>query len=103
MNYRNFIMPTEEIWKCMKEVFCNGLYVISDQHPCGWDFIAFDNLEIQDPISINDISYGNYDSHPLEGLNFVEMLEKVEKFWFEKGHIDDFNNFYRADIFKKVK
>lgn len=76
MNYRKFIMPVEEIWKCMKEVFCNGLYVISDQHPCGWDFIVFDNVEIQDPISICNISNGNYESHPLKDLILLKCLKK---------------------------
>lgn len=103
MEYKDFIkkttIPAEEVWDCMKKVFCNGLYVVSDQHPCGWDFIAFDTVEIQDPISLSNISHGNYDSHPLEGLTFIEMLERVEKFWFEVGHIDLYN-FYQADVFK---
>lgn len=82
-----------EIMECAKDIFCNGIYVPCDVHPCGWDFISFENIEdnnIEYVFENEDISDGIYDgSHDYDGLNLEEVLEKTKgKFQFERSSID---------------
>jgi len=82
-----------EIIKCAKEIFCQGIYVPCNEHPCGWDFISFEYLDIEDILTYQfegyDISNGIYDSHPFIGLTLEEILKETnERFAFEIGQID---------------
>lgn len=86
----------EDIYKGAKEVFCNGIYVKSGQHPCGWDFVGFDDLECSEDmfsmqIECDAISGGCYHYSELEGLTVEEIVKKVgTKGWcFELSGVDD--------------
>lgn len=78
-----------EIVKCGKEVFCNGIFISCNYHPCGWDFLSFENIEeyievLDYKFDDEDISDGVYDYHPLNGKTLKEILIKTElKFEFE--------------------
>ena len=72
----------EEIIEIAKKYFCDGIYVKSDAHPCGWDFISFGNVETSEdamtlPIEVNDISNGCYDYHDYDGKTVYEIIETV--------------------------
>lgn len=67
-----------------KEVFCNGIYVKSDAHPCGWDFINFECSELETAsdvmdvkFDIGDISGGNYTYHDFEDKTLFEIITEV--------------------------
>jgi hypothetical protein len=84
-----------EIVKCAKETFCDGIYVPCNTHPCGWDFISFENFEavstdaIDYPIDCDVISDGIYNYHPYEGLTLIDILGKTNgKYAFEIGSIN---------------
>ena len=83
-----------DIVKCAKEIFCNGLYVPSTAHPCGWDFISFESIDLEDDvleytIESSDICDGAYSWHDYEGLTIKELLEKTKgKYAFEIGSMD---------------
>jgi hypothetical protein len=82
-----------EIVKCAKEIFCNGIYVPCNEHPCGWDFISFENLEIEDAYDYifdrYDISNCIYDDHPYAGLTLIDILEETKgRYAFEIGSIN---------------
>ena len=90
----------EEVYKASK-FFHIGIYVNYKNakgikrdliHPCGWDFISFENIEDTDCMSkaeakdydwsvynytfdSNDISNGVYDRHPFENYTLKEILE----------------------------
>lgn len=72
-----------------KESFCDGIYVPCDEHPCGWDFISFDDIEDSEEVleyeftDIN-ISNGIYAFHKFENKTLKEILTETEcKFNFE--------------------
>jgi hypothetical protein len=77
----------EYVWNLVdaaKKVFCNGVYVKCKEHPCGWDFINFEDceLEVEDdameqPIDISAISNGIYNYHPFDGLTLYEIIKEV--------------------------
>lgn len=82
-----------EIIRVAKEVFCGGIYVPCDMHPCGWDFIDFNMIELddeeEDPLEYQfelcDISSVIYDEHPYEDMTLREILEETDmKFEFER-------------------
>lgn len=83
-----------DIVACAKEVFCDGIYVPSDMHPCGWDFISFENIEMEDDIldykfSDSDVSNGNYAFCDFDECTLEEILEKTNgKYAFEIGQIN---------------
>jgi len=82
-----------EIVKCAKEIFCQGVYVPCNEHPCGWDFISFEYLDVEDAITYQfegyDISNGIYDEHPFVGMTLDEILTETNgKYVFEIGQID---------------
>jgi hypothetical protein len=86
-----------EIIKCAKKVFCNGIYVPSNYHPCGWDFISFDNIDelSQGKYDANyifnnyDICQGVYDEHEYEDCTLRDILEQTNgKMAFELSTID---------------
>lgn len=83
------------------ESFGQGIYVPCDYHICGYDFIDFECIELDEededfyeeysPLNYkfegSDISNGIYDScHPYEGLTLKEILQKTNlKFEFERN------------------
>lgn len=72
----------EKVYYGIKEVFCGGIFVKSDEHPCGWDFINCEQLETQDDIyrfkiEVSEISNYCYNSHPLENLTLAEIIKEV--------------------------
>lgn len=72
----------EDIYKSAKEIFCNGIYVKSDAHKCGWDFISFEDMECSDdafeqPIGISEISGGNYGYHDYEDMTLEDIIATV--------------------------
>lgn len=86
-----------EIYDAAMNVFCKGIYVPCDRHPCGWDFISFewiDNNTYEDSIfcysfDIGDISDGTYDIHPYERMTLKEILKETKgDYCFEIGQID---------------
>lgn len=71
-----------------------GIYVRSDTHLCGYDFISFEKFfDINDfvngYIDLTDISGGIYIKHEFDGLTIPEVLEKVGRrgFSFELSNI----------------
>ena len=88
----------EEIFKNARKYFADGIYIKSDNHPCGWDFIDFTyaDLEVADdvmdqPISIDCFSGGNYECHELEDKTLYEIIEAVgmNGWCFELSGVDD--------------
>jgi hypothetical protein len=84
-----------QIVKCAKEIFGDGIYIPSDMHQCGWDFITFECISKSkdDILSYQfdnwDINDGNYDEHPYIGKTLKEILEITNtKFAFELNQID---------------
>lgn len=72
----------EEIYIGAKEIFCDGIYVKSDAHPCGWDFISFEDFETSDdlfeqPFGIHYINNGRYDYHEFEDKTVEDIIKKV--------------------------
>jgi hypothetical protein len=74
----------EEIYKAAKRYFCNGIYVKSDAHPCGWDFINFEHSEMETPSDVMDIVFGsehisggNYAYHDFEDKTLFEIITTV--------------------------
>jgi len=68
----------ESIVSCAKEVFCGGIYVPCSIHPCGWDFINFENIGLGEVMTrefeLYDISGGIYDTHPFEYATLASVL-----------------------------
>ena len=69
----------EEIYDAAMNVFCHGIYIKSNKHPCGWDFIDFECISEDESIlkykfDVNDISDGCYNEHIYEGLTLKEIL-----------------------------
>jgi len=88
----------EEIFRIAKDVFCNGIYIKSDNHPCGWDFIDFDDTDIEctddvmdQPIVVEAFSNGNYFSHDLEDKTLFEIIQAVgmNGWCFEISGVDE--------------
>jgi len=86
-----------DVISAAKEIFCNGIYIPSDYHPCGWDFISFEDIDKDEEgnydvgyiFKIYDISGGNYDIHDYTDCTLQEILEKTDgKFSFERSGID---------------
>lgn len=82
----------EKVYSAAMEVFCQGIYVKSKAHPCGWDFIDFctqlDCSEDMWNVVIDDISFGDYyDGHPYSEMTVKQILKEVgEDGWcFERG------------------
>lgn len=83
----------EDIYNCAMEVFCHGIYVKSDKHPCGWDFLNFQDIDKEEILEymfdLDDICEGCYSEHEFEGLTLKEILIKAEgHFCFEVQDID---------------
>lgn len=86
----------EDIYKGAKEVFCNGIYVKSSAHPCGWDFISFEGLDFpsdafDEPIGIYAISGGNYDTHDFADMTLEDIISTVgiHGWCFEISGVDE--------------
>jgi len=83
----------EQVYIGAKEIFCNGIYVKSEGHPCGWDFISFEDMECSDdvecmPIEAYSISNG-YGSEIYQGMTLLEILQECHgRVAFEKDQID---------------
>lgn len=79
-----------DIVSCAKEVFCQGVYIYCDEHPCGWDFINFDCIDDYEEVleykfDNYDISGGCYCSHKYENKTLKEILIDNEcRFEFER-------------------
>ena len=88
------VYNVEEIVKCAKKVFCDGIYVPANEHPCGWDFISFESLELASDVDFycfedSDISNGIYGFHPYTGLTLAEILQKTKNVYeFEISSIN---------------
>lgn len=85
-----------------KEFFNDGIWIKYDGininrnyiHPCGYDFLSFDLIEIDDEdfdveentFSVCEFSNGIYDEHPLENKTLEEILDIIgENNWsFER-------------------
>lgn len=81
-----------EIFSAAKEFFCNGIYILADEHPCGWDFISFEYMETPDEkIELSSISNGIYDYHSFHMETLFEILKSVGlKGWcFEISGVDN--------------
>jgi hypothetical protein len=84
------------VFEVAKEVFGGGIIVKSDVHPCGWDFISFEDYDNYDMIEencgfvINDISNAIYDYHPFEGKTLLDILEEagMNGWVFEESQIN---------------
>jgi hypothetical protein len=84
-----------EIARCAKDVFSNGIYVPSDKHYCGWDFISFEDISTNSRISILTdtfdifaITNGCYEEHEFEGKTLKEVLILTDGVYeFEKENI----------------
>lgn len=82
-----------DIIRAAKECFCDGIYIpVKDQHPCGWDFISFHYIDVNDSddeqlgylFTLEDISGGIYDCHDYEDCTLDEILDKTKcKYAFE--------------------
>lgn len=85
-----------QIYDAAVNIFCGGIYVRAAWHPCGWDFISFDNLESHEDIynyhiTLDDISNGVYDEHPYEEMTILEIIKEVGKdYCFEISGTDNF-------------
>lgn len=96
LNVNNQVI--EEIINAAKEVFCNGLYVPADEHPCGWDFISFEGIYMGLPeklppyeyrFTLDDISNGIYSSHAFADKTLFEILKTTKnKYAFEESGMD---------------
>lgn len=79
----------KEIYDCAMNVFCHGIAVPSDRHPCGWDWLDFEcivdeNDVLEYEFSLSEISGGIYEDHDYEFLTLKEILIETEgKFLFE--------------------
>jgi hypothetical protein len=70
----------------------DGIYVPSNAHPCGWDFISFEDVNewsvAEEPILYYCISNG-YGSVDYDGHTLLEILKKVHgQVAFELNKID---------------
>jgi len=84
------------VWKGSQS-FANGIYVPTSEgeegHPCGWDFISFEDMECSDdvecmPIEAYSISNG-YGSEIYQGMTLLEILQECHgRVAFEKDQID---------------
>ena len=68
-----------EIVKVAREVYGDRIYVPCEKHPCGWDFISFDDIEEYEEIleykfEIYDISDNIYHDHDFEDKTLKEIL-----------------------------
>lgn len=66
----------QEVYNCAMNVFGEGIAVPSLNHPCGWDWLDF--KEVDDILTYEfmnyDISNGVYDSPEQEGRTLKEIL-----------------------------
>lgn len=89
----------EGIYRGAKEVFCNGIYVRSDNHPCGWDFISFEDFEspsdmFEHPLENYEVSGGCYDCSTFEGMTIEEVIKDMtgtSGWCFELSGVDNLN------------
>ena len=78
-----------QIYNSAIKYFCNGLYVKSDKHPCGWDYISFEDIDQDDEeydvfnyiFSLADINDYIYDDHDFDGKTLKEILESIGDNW----------------------
>jgi len=82
-----------DVYSAAKNIFCNGIYVKSNAHPCGWDFISFEFASsvkdmFKEEVQVEDISGGCYNYHDYEGKSVAEILSIVG----EKGYCFEINN-----------
>lgn len=76
------------IYDCAMNVYCHGIAVPSNNHPCGWDWLDFEYIDedniLEHEFSLSDISNGVYDEHDYESLTLKEILIETEgRFLFE--------------------
>ncbi len=72
----------EDIYNGAKDYFCDGIYVKSNAHPCGWDFISFEYMDCSSdafdlPIGVEAISGGCYDFHDYEDMTLEDIITTV--------------------------
>ena len=77
------------------EYFCNGIYIATSNHSCGWDFLQFDGLESWEDLKNLKIghdeyvlNHGNYIQADEDDKFLIDVLNKNGwKFEFEEGSI----------------
>lgn len=92
----------QDIYDCAIHVYGHGIAVPSKTHPCGWAWINFEDIDIEDGDNIlihafdcSDINDG-WGENDLEGLTLKQILEKTKgKFLFE---ITTYINWDRENI-----
>jgi hypothetical protein len=84
-----------QVVKCAKEIFCDGIYVPSKKHLCGWDFISFECIPnkkcciLENTFEIYYITNGCYEEHKFEDKTLKEILTMTNGVYaFEKESID---------------
>lgn len=83
-----------EVFDAARKIFCDGIYVKSSAHRCGWDFLDFEwvtERELDEyEFSAEDFNE-NYSTHDLEGLTLAQILEKVgdDGWCFEISQVDE--------------
>lgn len=84
-----------EVYKCAHQFFGDGIYVKSDNHPCGWDFISFEMFEVpsdmlDEPLDNNAINDGNYDYSDFENKAMLDVLKMVgmQGWCFERSGVE---------------
>ena len=85
----------QEIYNAATDTFYNGLYIKSDIHKCGWDFLSFDKFKclsdiFNEQLVAEDFNE-NYYFHEYEDLTLGEILDIVgdDGWCFEISGTDD--------------
>lgn len=91
-------IETEEdlklFWDAFHNVYGEGIFIKSDMHPCGWDYVDltcfYDEYDMmEETLVVNDFSGGRYDWHYYEGYTPFQMLKDLGENWrFERSQID---------------
>lgn len=72
----------EQVWKGA-QLFVNGVYVPTAEgegHPCGWDFISFEGLEVSGDVENEPIEDYNISSgHGSDSYNDKTLFEILQK------------------------
>lgn len=85
----------QNIFEVAKEVFCNGIYIATNNHECGWDFLSFEYLSDWTELKSTKIGYigyevndGKYYLSDERDKYLIDVLkENGWKFEFERGSI----------------
>ncbi len=80
-----------EVVTAAKKVFSDGIYVESNKHPCGWDYICFEHCDIEDAeyfeVDCEMINDFVYETHELDGKT-IKWVINNKKWAFELSQLD---------------